>query len=49
VKAVAAAVGWKDITTLIDCYQQPEEDTLREVVAFVRPAPRGPAAERVRA
>jgi hypothetical protein len=33
---VAAAEGWKDITTLIDCYQQPDEETLRSVVEFVR-------------
>lgn len=37
VKDVAAAGGWKDITTLIDCYQQPDEDTLRQVVEFRRP------------
>ena len=36
VKDVAAAGGWKDITTLLDCYQQPDEDTLREVVEFRR-------------
>jgi hypothetical protein len=28
VKDVAAAGGWKDITTLIESYQQPDEDTL---------------------
>ncbi len=39
VKDVAAAGGWKDITTLIESYQQPDEDTLRSVVEFVRPAP----------
>ena len=38
VKDVAAAGGWKDITTLIDCYQQPDDDTLRAVVEFVKPA-----------
>jgi integrase len=48
VKDVAAAGGWKDITTLIDCYQQPDEDTLRAVVEFVRPALRSPAAADVR-
>ena len=26
VKDVAAAGGWKDITTLIDCYGQPDEE-----------------------
>jgi hypothetical protein len=39
VKDVAAAGGWKDISTLIDCYQQPDDDTLRAVVEFVKPAP----------
>jgi hypothetical protein len=29
---VAAAGGWKDITTLIDYYQQSDEETLRSVV-----------------
>ena len=48
VKDVAAAGGWKDITTLIDCYRQPDEKTLRAVVEFVRPAPRSPAAADVR-
>jgi hypothetical protein len=28
--------GGKDITTLIDYYQQPDEETLRSVVEFVR-------------
>lgn len=37
VKDVAAAGGWKDITTLIDCYQQPDDETLRAVVDFRRP------------
>ena len=27
VKDVAAAGGWKDVNTLIDCYQQPDDDT----------------------
>jgi integrase len=36
VKDVAAAGGWKDVTTLINCYQQPDEDTLRTVVEFRR-------------
>ena len=40
VKDVAAAGGWKDITTLINCYQQPDEETLRAVVEFRRkPSP----------
>jgi hypothetical protein len=39
VKDVAAAGGWKDISTLIDCYQQPDDDTRRAVVEFVKPGP----------
>jgi hypothetical protein len=27
VEDVTAAGGWKDIPTLINCYQQPDEDT----------------------
>jgi hypothetical protein len=38
VKDVAAASGWKDISTLIDCSKQPDDDTLRAVVEFVSPA-----------
>ncbi len=34
VKDVAAAGGWKDIMTLMECYQQPEEETLRSVVEY---------------
>jgi hypothetical protein len=26
--------GWKDISTLTDCYQQPDEETLRSVVEY---------------
>ena len=37
VKDVAAARGWKDVTTLINCYQQPDEETLRSVVEYERP------------
>ncbi len=29
---VAAAGGWKDPTTLIRCYQQPDEETIQRVV-----------------
>jgi integrase len=29
---VAAAGGWLDVTTLLGCYQQPDEDTLRAVL-----------------
>jgi integrase len=39
-KDVAAAGGWHDLTTLLTCYQQPDEDTLREVVDYVKPAVR---------
>jgi len=31
-KDVAAAGGWKDIETLVRCYQQPDEETLASVV-----------------
>ena len=37
IKDVAAAGGWKDVTTLINCYQQPDEETLRSVVEYERP------------
>jgi hypothetical protein len=39
VKDVAAAGGWKDAATLINCYQQPDEATLRSVVEFTPPVP----------
>ena len=39
-KDVAAAGGWRDTTTLLR-YQQPDEETLREVVEFERPRRRG--------
>jgi hypothetical protein len=29
---LAAAGGWRDPTTLLKCYQQPDEDTMRRVV-----------------
>ena len=35
-KDVAAAGGRKDMSTLVDCYQQPDNDTLW-VVDFVKP------------
>ncbi len=41
IKDVAAAGGWKDVTTLINCYQQPDEDTLRTVVEYRRPGVTG--------
>ncbi len=31
-KDVAAAGGWRDVRTLLKCYQQPDEETLTEVV-----------------
>jgi integrase len=43
-KAVAAAGGWKDEATLIRCYQHPDEDMLRRVVANDRVRRRGAAA-----
>jgi len=41
-KDVAAAGGWKDITTLVTCYQQQDDDTLRRVVEC--PEPRSSSA-----
>ena len=38
---VAAAGGWRDLTTLLTCYQQPDEETLREVVDYQKPAATG--------
>jgi hypothetical protein len=32
---------WKDVTTLINCYQQPDEDMLRAVAEFTKPEPKG--------
>jgi integrase len=40
VKDVAAAGGWNDVTTLLKCYQQPDEQTLRAVVDYQSPKPR---------
>jgi integrase len=40
---VAAAGGWSDITTLLTVYQQADEETMREVVDYVKPrSPRLP-------
>jgi integrase len=36
-KAVADAGGWKDVTTLVRCYQQTDEETLLAVMANARP------------
>jgi CheY-like chemotaxis protein len=49
VKDVAAAGGWKDVTTLLECYQQPDADTLRQVVEYERPVSRPPTAASGRA
>lgn len=37
---VAAAGGWSDIGTLLSVYQQPDEETMRQVVDYERPRPR---------
>ena len=39
-KDVAAAGGWRDISTLINCYQQPDEATIKAVVEYRKPGPR---------
>jgi integrase len=36
-KAVADAGGWKDVTTLVRCYQQTDDRTLLAVMANARP------------
>ncbi len=36
-KAVADAGGWKDVTTLVRCYQQTDERTLLAVMANAQP------------
>jgi hypothetical protein len=41
-KDVAAAGGWLDIGTLQQCYQQPDDETLRSVVEYERPGSRTP-------
>ncbi len=38
---VAEAGGWKDLTTLLTCYQQPDEETMRQVVDYEKPAATG--------
>ena len=35
-KDVAAAGGWKDMETLLQCYQQPDGDTLLAVMSTPR-------------
>jgi hypothetical protein len=37
VKDVASRDGWKDVTTLINGCQQPDDDTLRMLVEYRRP------------
>jgi len=36
IKDLAAAGGWRDTETLLQCYQQPDKDTLLEVTSEVR-------------
>jgi integrase len=36
IKDVAAAGGWKDVETLLTCYQQPDDETLLDVMAEPR-------------
>jgi hypothetical protein len=43
-KDVAAAGGWRDITTLLTCYQQPDEATMRAVVEYQPPPESGAVA-----
>jgi len=35
-KDVAAAGGWKDVETLLTCYQQPDDETMLAVVSEPR-------------
>jgi hypothetical protein len=37
-RRVVRSIWSAEITTLIDCYQQPDDDTLRVVVEYVKPA-----------
>lgn len=34
--AVAAAGGWQDVETLLECYQQPDHETLKSVMDGAR-------------
>jgi integrase len=45
-KDVAAAGGWKDVTTLLTCYQHPDEETLRTVMDYVKPKKAGAVVRR---
>jgi integrase len=49
VKDVAAAGGWNDVTTLLKCYQQPDEETLRAVVEYQSQKPRAAKPRKVKA
>jgi integrase len=40
VQDVAAAGGWSDLNTLLTVYQQPDEETMREVMEYQRPRKR---------
>jgi hypothetical protein len=33
---VAAAGGWQDVETLLECYQQPDHETLKSVMDGAR-------------
>jgi hypothetical protein len=46
VKDVAAAGGWNDVTTLLKCYPQPDEQSLRAVVEYQSPKPELPSLGR---
>lgn len=49
VKDVAAAGGWNDVTTLLKCYQQPNEETFRAVVGYQSQKPRAAKPRKVKA
>lgn len=49
IKDVAAAGGWQDIVTLTKCYQQADEETMRSVVEYKKPASPPTASVEVRA
>ncbi len=37
VKVVAVAEGWKDLNTLMECYQQPDRNSLLSVMSDAKP------------
>lgn len=47
-KAVADAGGWKDVATLVRCYQQTDEATLLAVIANDRPVLHSPGESSAR-